>query len=118
MQIEDIRTICSGLPAVTEDIKWEHDLCFCVGGKMFLVVGLNSAPTGVSFKVPDEDFAEISSREGFMPAPYVARYKWVMVKDINLLSRKEWEHFARQSYRLVSERLPKKVRKELGIGKE
>jgi len=115
MHIEDLRKICNSLKAVTEDIKWENDLCFCVGDKMFLVVDLNSAPTAASFKVPDEDFAEISSRDGFMPAPYVARYKWVMVKDVGLLSRKEWEHFARQAHRLVYERLPKKMQKQLGL---
>ena len=26
---------CRGLPGVTEDIKWGHDLIFSVGGKMF-----------------------------------------------------------------------------------
>ena len=26
---------CRSLPGATEDIKWEHDLIFSVGGKMF-----------------------------------------------------------------------------------
>ena len=41
MTIEEIQKICKSLHSVTEDIKWEHDLCFCIGGKMFVVVGLD-----------------------------------------------------------------------------
>jgi predicted DNA-binding protein (MmcQ/YjbR family) len=48
--------------------------------------------------VSDEEFEEISHRKGFKPAPYMARYKWVHVENINLLSKKEWEQFIKQSY--------------------
>lgn len=48
MTIEELQDICRELPSVTEDIKWENDLCFCVGSKMFLVVGLNQAPATAS----------------------------------------------------------------------
>jgi predicted DNA-binding protein (MmcQ/YjbR family) len=115
MNIDAIRKFTKSLPSVTEDIKWGNDLCFCIADKMFLVVGMNESPTSVSFKVPDEDFDEISSREGFQPAPYVARYKWVKVGDIGNLSKKEWEKFIDQSYKLVSDKLPARKKKELGI---
>ena len=115
MHIEDLRNICSALRGVAEDIKWEHDLCFCVGEKMFLVVGLNEVPVTASFKVPDEDFEEMSAREGFCPAPYVARYKWVKVDDINRLRKQEWRQFITQSYQLISSQLPKAKKKALGI---
>lgn len=116
MHIEDLRKICVSLPSVTEDIKWGNDLCFCVGAKMFLVVGLNSTPTSASFKVPDEEFEEMASRDGFMPAQYVARYKWITVDDLNRMRKAEWKHYIQQSYDLVKTKLPKKVKKELGIG--
>jgi predicted DNA-binding protein (MmcQ/YjbR family) len=51
MNVEDIQLICKALPSVTEDIKWEHDLVFSIGGKMFCVVGLEQSPTTASFKV-------------------------------------------------------------------
>lgn len=115
MNIEDLQQLCKTFPQVTEDIKWQNDLCFCIGGKMFCVVGMNQSPTSASFKVLDEEFEEMSSRKGFQPAPYVARYKWVLVEDINFLSPKEWEHFAFQSYTLVKNKLAPKIRKELGL---
>lgn len=115
MNIEDLQQLCKSLPGVTEDIKWEHDLCFCIGGKMFCVIGLNQTPTSASFKVLDDEFDELSNREGFKPAPYVARYKWVLAEDINNLSPAEWNHFVTQSYTLIKAKLSAKIKKELNI---
>jgi predicted DNA-binding protein (MmcQ/YjbR family) len=114
MNIETLRDLCRSLPAVTEDIKWGQDLCFSVAGKMFCVAGLDG-PLGVSFKVRDDEFDELSTSPGIRPAPYVARYKWVHVDEVNALSRKEWEHYVRQSYDLVRAKLPKKVARQHGL---
>jgi hypothetical protein len=38
---------------------------FSVGGKMFCVAGLNQVPVSASFKVRDDEFEEMSSREFF-----------------------------------------------------
>ena len=114
MDIETLRDMCMALPAVTEDVKWGHDLCFSVAGKMFCVAALEG-PLTVSFKVPDEEFDELSSSPGMRPAPYVARYKWVLVEDVNKLSRKQWEHYVRQSYDLIRSKLPKKLAKQHGL---
>lgn len=115
MNIEELQAICKSLPHVTEDIKWHNDLCFCIGGKMFCVVGLNQSPTSASFKVLEEEFEELSQRQGFKPAPYVAKYKWVLVEDITTLSTKEWEHYTEQSYTLVKNKLTPKIKKELDL---
>lgn len=108
MTLEELRTICLQLEDVTEDIKWGHDLCFSIGGKMFLVTSADETPTSASFKVDDEDFDTMIERKGFKPAPYLARYKWVWVGDINLVSKKEWKALAARSYELVKSKLPKK----------
>jgi predicted DNA-binding protein (MmcQ/YjbR family) len=115
MNVEDIQEICKALPAVTEDIKWGNDLVFSVGGKMFCVTGLNQMPTSASFKVTDEEFEEMCERDGFKPAPYVAKYKWVWIDDISKMKKAEWKKYLRQSYTLVKEKLPGKVKKELGL---
>ena len=114
MNIENVREFCRSLPAVTEDIKWGHDLCFSVAGKMFCVASLEGTVT-VSFKVKDEEFDELSNSPGMRPAPYVARYKWVLVEDPNSLSRKEWSHYIRQSYDLIRAKLPKKLARQHGL---
>jgi len=115
MNLEDIQTISKKLPSVTEDIKWGHDLVFSIGGKMFCVAGLDQVPVSASFKVPEEDFNEMSNRDGFRPAPYVAKYNWVLIDNIERMTKNEWKKFLRQSYDLVRMNLPVKVKKQLGI---
>jgi predicted DNA-binding protein (MmcQ/YjbR family) len=114
MNIEVLRQFCNSLPAVTEDIKWEKDLCFSVGGKMFCACSLEGA-LNVAFKVPDEVFEELSQSEGFMPAPYMARAKWVLITNPSSLKKNEWENYIRQSYDLVCQKLTAKLRKQLKL---
>ena len=115
MNIEEIQNLCKQLPGVTEDIKWGSDLCFSVGGKMFLVAGLELSPVTASFKVTDEQFEEMSSKPGFMPAPYMAKHKWIYVNNISLMSKQEWTFYIKQSYELVKQKLPKKLQQQLKI---
>jgi predicted DNA-binding protein (MmcQ/YjbR family) len=108
MSIEDLQNICRKHKGVTQDIKWDYHLCFNVGGKMFLITSPDEVPVSASFKASDEEFPELSAQPGFCPAPYMARHKWVKLDDITRLSKKKWEYYIEQSYRLVLEKLPKK----------
>ncbi len=78
-------------------------------------VGLDQFPTTASFKVRDEEFEEMCDRPGFKPAPYVAKYKWVWIEDINKMKKAEWKKYLQQSYDLVKNKLPTKVKKQLGL---
>ena len=113
MDIDAITNICRQLPSVTEEIKWGNDLCFMVGDKMFCVVLLDN-PLKVSFKVLDEEFAELSSSFGIIPAPYAARHKWILVEDVTVLNKKKWDYCISQSYNLVRSKLSRKKQNELG----
>ena len=112
MDIEVLRSICLSLPGTSEDVKWGNDLCFLVANKMFCVTGL-SGDFGASLKVADEEFDILSQSPGIIPAPYMARNKWIYVQDAGRFSQKEWEHYIRQSYELVKSKLPKKVQASL-----
>ncbi|MBL4577021.1 MAG: MmcQ/YjbR family DNA-binding protein [Flavobacteriales bacterium] len=113
MNIEQLREICLALPGVTEDIKWENHLCFCVGEKMFLIAGLDQSPTTASFKVPPEQFDKVASMDGFRQAPYLARGQWVHTSDLENLDQGQWIQFAGQSYELIKSKLTKKAQREL-----
>lgn len=114
MDIESLRAFCLSLPAVQESVKWENDLCFTVGEKMFCVAGLTQ-PFRFSFKVNNDVFEELSNSDGFMPAPYMARAQWVLVTHPLKLTRKQYEAYIQNSYELVKAKLTKKLRAELGI---
>jgi len=114
MNIDQLRSYCLSFPGTEEDIKWGNDLCFLVAKKMFCVTSLDGSG-GTTFKVTDEEFEELAGSNKFVPAPYMARHKWLLVKDASKLSKKEWEHFVKQSYELVKAKLPKKTRAEWNL---
>jgi predicted DNA-binding protein (MmcQ/YjbR family) len=114
VDIEEIRSFCKSLPAVTEDVKWGNDLCFSVGGKMFCVAGL-SPTVSLSFKVSDEEFEALSVSPGFKPAPYLARYRWVWMENSGSISFAQLKQYLRNSYEMIRSKLPKKTRKEIGL---
>lgn len=109
MNVQDLRDFCLSLPGATEDVKWGKDLCFSVGAKMFCVTGFEP-DCGVTLKVPDDEFGRLCEIEGFGPAPYVGRYKWVVIDSFDRLSDEDWKRHIRQSYDLIVSKLPAKDR--------
>jgi predicted DNA-binding protein (MmcQ/YjbR family) len=108
--------LCRSLPGATEDVKWGNDLVFSVGGKMFCVFSIEGKKLErVSFKVPDERFLEYTDRPQFIPAPYMARAKWVSVVDAKGLGLGELREGIRTSHALVAAKLTRRVRAELGL---
>ena len=107
MNVDEIRAYCLTFPAATENLQWGDDLCFKVGGKIFATVGLTAVPQKLCFKCGPESFAQLIEREGIRPAPYVGRYKWVMLDRLDALSGGEVEALIRQSYDMVAANVPK-----------
>lgn len=117
MNQEAVREYCLALPHATEDVKWEQDLCFCIGGKMFAVVPLDAAsPYRLTFKCTPEEFAELIEQAGIDPAPYVARYHWVALERLDLVKPAELKRLLNDSYEMVRAKLPKKVLAGLAAG--
>src|SRR5262245_64240425 len=81
MDVDWLRKTCLALPHATEQIQWGNDLLFKVHGKMFAITPLEPAPVCLSFKCSDEAFAELTERPGIIPAPYLARAKWVALES-------------------------------------
>ena len=114
MNLEWIRQYCLSLPHATEKIQWKIDLLFCIGGKMFLVANTEPGTSHkFSFKCSDERFHELLEREGVIPAPYLARAKWVAVQEYNTLEPAELRQYIREAYEQVMAKLPKKTREKL-----
>lgn len=115
MNIEELRDLALSFPMVEEDIKWETTLTFTIKEKIFLFTGVDTIPCSMSVKVPKEDFPEIGAQDGFMQAPYLAKGQWVKVMDIEDLSYEDAKHYVEQSFRLIVEKLPKYVQKEIEL---
>ena len=114
MDIESVRSFCLSLPNVDEKVQWGNDLLFRIGEKMFAVVSLESASDHcMSFKATPEVFAELTEREGIVPAPYVARYHWVALEHFDVLPESELKQLLKNAYQLIFDKLPKKSKAAL-----
>lgn len=113
MGLEEIREYCLMLPGTTEGMKWGDHLTFMVGTKMYAIFGLDQTPVNASFKVSEEDFEEMSTLPGMKPAPYLAKNKWIAIDDIGLLDHLQWEHILDNSYTIIKEKLPKRIKDAL-----
>lgn len=111
---EALLKFCRELPHVTEDIKWEKDLVFSIGGKMFAAFHVTEGDQ-FGFKTTPAEFDFLTSRDGIIPAPYAARFHWVSVQTSDAMPLDSAKKYIRESYRLVSAGLPKKVQRELNL---
>jgi len=87
-------------------LQWGENLCFKVGGKIFAILNLGAVPQSVCFKCDPERFGELLEIEGIVAAPYLGRYKWVLVQGLDVLQDEELEELLGESYRMVTEKLP------------
>lgn len=113
MDAEWVRELCLTFPHATEKISWGHDLTFRVAEKIFAVTVLEPAPVWLSFKCSPEVFAELTERMGIIPAPYMARAKWVALETKDAVGAEELKQRLIDSYDLVFAKLPKKTREAL-----
>ncbi len=106
MNVDAVRKFCLAFPRATENLQWGDDLCFKIGGKIFAIAGLDNPR--LCFKCAPETFAELIEREDIHPAPYVGRYKWVMLDRLDAVRTDELEDLIRQSYEMVAAKVPGK----------
>jgi predicted DNA-binding protein (MmcQ/YjbR family) len=112
-----IRDLCLSFPSVTEHMIWGNDLTFKVGGKMFAHAVLEPAPVWLSFKTSAENFFELTERPDIIPAPYLARAKWVALETKDALTSAELSALIREAYDIIVAKLPKKTRDSLPAAK-
>jgi len=121
MNVDAIREFCLAFPQATEKLQWGDQLCFKIGGKIFVMLGLDNPR--LCFKCTPESFSELIEREDIRPAPYVARYKWVMLDRLDALRWDELQGLIEQAYEMVaakgSTKIPaKKLKKKKRSSKQ
>ena len=102
------------LPGSELSIKWGADKVYSVGGKMFAATDLDGGH--FSLKVSDIAFEVLTETGRARPAPYAARFKWVMFENLAALDDAEAQDLLKSAHRLVAEKLTKKQRAALGLG--
>jgi predicted DNA-binding protein (MmcQ/YjbR family) len=120
MTLGRFRDLCLAQPGATEQIQWGVDAVFKIGGKMFAVACTDhtaypDAPV-CSFKCDEETFAELVEQEGVIPAPYLARAKWVAATEWSALTDREFTTLVSRACELVRAGLSKKLQATLPGG--
>lgn len=109
MTPKQVEAAALALPGATLSIQWGNDRVYKIGGKMFAAMGGDKAPS-LSFKVDDVAFEMLTERKGIIPAPYLARAKWVQLTTLDAMDAEEIRGRLAQAHRIIAEKLPKKSR--------
>ncbi len=90
--------------------QWGDDQVYKIVGKMFAMT--DKAFTKISFKCSNEAFHILTESGAAIPAPYLARAKWVQVGP-QALPDSELRQRIKQAYAIVRARLTRKVQATL-----
>ena len=115
MDLDSLRRLCLEWPGATERVQWEA-LVFKVLDKIFAIAALEPEAVWLTIKSTPEEFYELVERPGVVPAPYLARAKWVALESPTALPDFEIKQLVRRSYDLVVEKLPARSRAKLTSG--
>lgn len=113
MTRDELHAAALALPGATMNVQWGDDHIYKVGGKIF--AGCDGGYTNLSFKATDIAFEALTQTGRARPAPYMARAKWVMFDDLAALDPEEVRGWLKTSHELVSAKLTRAMKKELGL---
>ena len=114
MNIEQFRDFCLALPGVTEEFPFgEETLVYKVMGKLFTLTNLDTFES-INLKCDPEIAIELRERyDGVSPGYHMNKKHWNTVDIHAGISDKLIYQWIRDSYDLVVDSLPKKIKEEL-----
>lgn len=115
MNIETFREYCISKKAVTEDFPFgETTLVFRVKEKIFLLVSLDANPLQFNAKCEPEKAIELREEyAAIKPGYHMNKKHWNTVIIDGSISSKLIKEMIDDSYNLIVQSLPKKLREEL-----
>lgn len=118
MNLETYNAYCASLPATTSVVQWGGAHVWKVGGKVFAIAGWSKEEFPyITFKTSDLAFDILKEQKGLRPAPYLAPRggKWIQIYEENAMGDGDIFEYLKESHRLISLKLTKKLRAELGL---
>ncbi len=114
MNIESYREFCLSLPHTTEKMPFGPNvLVFYIGGKMFSLVDIESFEF-INVKCePEKAIALRAEYEEVQPGYHMSKKHWNSLYLNGKLSDTQISEWIKDSYELVKEGLPKKMRENL-----
>lgn len=112
---------CESLAGTTNVIQWGDASVWKVGGKIFAICSNwgddkpEMAHAKLSFKTSDLAYQILTEQDGIVPAPYLARAKWVQLESANAMSDEDIRDYIRTAHDIIARKLTKKLQKEIGL---
>jgi predicted DNA-binding protein (MmcQ/YjbR family) len=118
MTLDELNIFCASLRHATHVVQWSGSHVWKIGGKVFVIANfLKSDELGVSFKCSPFSFDLLKDKKGLRPAPYLASrgMSWIQWMNGKSMDDSALQDYLRESYRLASLNLTKRVQRELGL---
>ncbi|WP_417461452.1 MmcQ/YjbR family DNA-binding protein [Kordiimonas sp.] len=125
MTREEFDEYCKALKATTHVVQWGGASVWKVGGKIFAICSnwgsddkrsdADDAASRISFKCSDLSYQILCELEGIVPAPYLARAKWVQLQSADALSNDDLKSYIADAHGIIAAKLTKKMQAELGL---
>ena len=113
----DFDEFCQSLDATTHVVQWGGASVWKVGGKIFAICSQWTDGPGdrFSFKCSDLTYTILTEQDGIVPAPYLARAKWVQIEDQAAMPDDDLRRYIEAAHSIVASKLTKKQRRDLGL---
>ena len=115
---EAANRFCASLSQTTHVVQWGGAHVWKVGGKVFAIAGWSDGKElAVTFKCSEAAFEILKEQAGLRPAPYLASrgMTWIQRESAASMNDAALKDYLRESHRLVSLKLSRRTRKELGL---
>jgi predicted DNA-binding protein (MmcQ/YjbR family) len=114
MDVETLREYCLQKKGVSESFPFdENTLVFKVGGKMFLLISLQSASTFNAKCDPERAVVLREEYDEITPGYHMSKVHWNTINMYGRLTINQLHELIDHSYELVYQKLPKKIKEEL-----
>ena len=118
MTLDEFDAYCAAMKGTTHVVQWGNASVWKIGGKVFAICPQDESDASfapMSFKCSDLAFELLPEQDGIIPAPYLARAKWVKLTEPDAMSDEDIRLHLDAAYEIIARKLTKKTRAELGL---
>ncbi len=121
MTRDEFDEFCKSLIGTTNVIQWGNASVWKVGGKIFAICsnwGEESPEKDgikIGFKCSDLSYQILTEQPDIIPAPYLARAKWVQIETAQAMADESIRDYIREAHSIIARKLTKKLQKEIGF---
>ena len=117
MTRNDFDAFCASLKGTTNVVQWGNATVWKIGGKIFAICSSWGKGRGskIAFKCSDMSYRMLCEHDGIIPAPYLARAKWVQLEKNDAMDDETIRAYITGAYDIIVAKLTKAQRKALSL---